>query len=183
MKSISTWNVTIGVLSIGIFLAACGQSATQSVPNAQVTNADQAVWERLTQEAQTAQQQGDQTKAENSYKAAIAEAEKIGFENPAQARAIANLADFYYVQGDGAQADQLYRRSLAMQEKALGTEHVDLVQNLIGLARLSTSQKKYEKASEFYARALAILKVAGKPIPADLTADYTKAKAQAAGQG
>ncbi|MFX5730420.1 tetratricopeptide repeat protein, partial [Acinetobacter baumannii] len=83
-----------------------------------------------------ARAKNDKAGAEKNYKAAIAEALKLGADTPAVASSTANLADFYYVQGDGNQADELYKRSLATYEKTVGTQHFDLVVDLAGLGKV-----------------------------------------------
>jgi tetratricopeptide (TPR) repeat protein len=71
------------------------------------------------------------------------------------------MADFYYAQGDGEQADQLYRRSLALKEKSLGMEHADLVKDLVGLGNLATKKGDQKEADQYYKRAE---KISGKPV-------------------
>jgi tetratricopeptide (TPR) repeat protein len=167
-------------LSVAIILCltACSsseyQSTTQSVPNDKTVATDQALWQKLTASADAAAKQGDKTTAEKGYKDAVVEAEKLGMDTAPQAESLANLANFYYVQGDGAQADGLYRKALAAHEKALGLEHVDLIKDLIGLARVCHSEKKDDEAITCYARAIAISDKAKQPVPADVTAEFDK---------
>jgi tetratricopeptide (TPR) repeat protein len=157
-------------------LTGCGSGSSDPTGNTAVTTQDQAAWQRLTSDAETARKKGDMKAAENAYLAAMVEAEKLGADNPANPEAIANAANFYYVQGDGARADQLYRKSLAMKEKLNGTENIDLVKDLVGLAKVSVAQKKYGDACTFYSRAVAILRTANQPIPDDLSTDFAKAQ-------
>lgn len=181
MDLIRVSKACICAVSVGIAISACGHNAaTDSVTTTvdKTTTAEQAVWERFTSDAEAAKKNGDLKKAEGDYKSAIAEAEKLGAQNPAVAKSTANLADFYYVQGDGAQADKLYQRSLALQEKVLGMEHQDLAQSLIGLARVNTSEKKYAAATKYYVRAIAILTKANQDIPNDVLKEYESVKAK-----
>ncbi len=53
-------------------------------------------------------------------------------------------------------------------------EHIDLSTDLIGLARVSTAEKKYLDASAYYKRAIAIMNKAGQPVPIDVEKEYAK---------
>ncbi len=55
-----------------------------------------------------------------------------------------------------AQAEPLYKRSLAIWEKALGPEHPHVAASLGNLAGLYQAQGKYAKAEPLYKRSLAI---------------------------
>ena len=50
-----------------------------------------------------------------------------------------NLAALYVAQGRYAEAEPLYKRSLAIQEKALGPDHPDVGTSLNNLAGLYTA--------------------------------------------
>jgi tetratricopeptide (TPR) repeat protein len=173
-QKLSQFVFTIAFATVS--LTACGQAqdmkSSVSAPAAQ----EQAVWEKLTAEAEVAKQAGDKKLAESKYKEAIEAARALAVDSPAQAAATANLASFYYVQGDGAQANQLYSQSLAMHEKSLGMMHVDLVVDLIGLARVYNSEKKYKESQASYERAIEILTKAGKPVPAEVQSELDAVK-------
>jgi tetratricopeptide (TPR) repeat protein len=158
-------------------LTACGQSQTADVPSDKPVVAEQANWQALTSSADAAAKQGDKATAERYYKQAIDAALQLGADNPSQADSMANLADFYYVQGDGAQANDLYKKALAIHEKAMGLEHKDLIKDLIGLARISHSEKNDAQSATYYERAIAIGEKAKQPVGADVTAEYEKVKA------
>jgi tetratricopeptide (TPR) repeat protein len=177
MKSTAMWK-TLVFASVVLSLSACGQSATQTdtTPGASQVSAEQADWKGLTLAAETALKSGDKATAESKYKEAALVAEQLGADNPAQAEAVANLASFYYVQGDANQANQLYKKSLALHEKALGMEHTDLVKDLVGLAKISSSSNDYATSAAYYERAMSILKKAGQTVPADIEAGYADVK-------
>ncbi|CAM9093379.1 unnamed protein product [Laminaria digitata] len=59
-------------------------------------------------------------------------------------------------QGNYADAEPLYTRSLAVREKVLGPEHPDVAFSLNGLAALLDSQGKYAEAEPLLKRSLAI---------------------------
>jgi CHAT domain-containing protein/tetratricopeptide (TPR) repeat protein len=66
------------------------------------------------------------------------------------------LANVYQGQGKYPQAEGLYQRALAINEKALGADHPDVASPLIGLANVYTAQGKYAQAESLHQRALAI---------------------------
>ncbi len=59
-------------------------------------------------------------------------------------------------QGRYAEAEPLYKRSLAIREKVLGPEHPGVAQSLNNLAALYKAQGQYAEAEPLYQRALAI---------------------------
>src|SRR4051794_19349858 len=59
-------------------------------------------------------------------------------------------------QGRYADAEPLYKRSLAIREKALGPDHPDVANSLNSLAALYQDQGRYADAEPFYIRALEI---------------------------
>ncbi len=52
------------------------------------------------------------------------------------ATSLNNLAGFYYAQGKYAKAEPLYKRSLAITEKALGKDHPNVADVLENMAKL-----------------------------------------------
>jgi tetratricopeptide (TPR) repeat protein len=74
-----------------------------------------------------------------------------------------NLAGLYQTQGDYAKAVPLFKRSLAIREKALGPDHPDVAMSLNNLAGLYQTQGDYAKAVPLYRRALAITEKALGP--------------------
>ena len=57
-----------------------------------------------------------------------------------------NLAGLYYNQGQYAQAEPLYKRSLAIREKALGPDHSDTAASLENMAALYRATNRIEEA-------------------------------------
>ena len=55
-----------------------------------------------------------------------------------------------------AEAEPLYRRALAINEKSLGPEHPDIALNLNNLAELLRATNRLAEAEPLYRRALAI---------------------------
>ncbi len=74
------------------------------------------------------------------------------------AASLSDEARLYYQQGENDQAEQLYRRSLAIREKALGPDHPDVATSLDNLAELYQAQGKYAEAEPLLQRSLAIRK-------------------------
>jgi CHAT domain-containing protein len=72
------------------------------------------------------------------------------------AHTLNNLAGVYEAQGKYADAEGLYRRALAIKEKALGADHPDVAQTLHNLALVYADQRKYADAEGLYRQALAI---------------------------
>jgi tetratricopeptide (TPR) repeat protein len=67
-----------------------------------------------------------------------------------------NLAGLYRTQGEYAKAEPLYKRSLAIWEKALGPDHPDVATILENLAALYRDTKRYRKAEPLEQRAARI---------------------------
>jgi tetratricopeptide (TPR) repeat protein len=110
-----------------------------------------------------AQKQGHYADAEESFLSALEAAEKFGPEDTRLATTLNDLAAVYYNQGKYAQAEPLYKRALAIKEKALGPEHPVVATSLNNLAALYDTQGKYAQAEPLYKRALAILEKALGP--------------------
>ncbi len=68
-----------------------------------------------------------------------------------------------HTRGLYAGAEPLYRRSLAILEKALGSEHPYVAAGLSNLALLYTDQGNYDEAVPLYLRSLKILETAFGP--------------------
>jgi CHAT domain-containing protein/Flp pilus assembly protein TadD len=67
-----------------------------------------------------------------------------------------NLALLYQEQGRYADAEPLYKRSLAIRQKTLGPDHPDVATSLNNLAWLYKDQGRYADAEPLYKRSLAI---------------------------
>jgi len=69
------------------------------------------------------------------------------------ATSLNNLAALYKTQGDYAKAEPLYKRALAIFEKALGPNHPDVAQSLGNMATLYRATKRDKEALELEKRA------------------------------
>ncbi|HEY9869934.1 MAG TPA: tetratricopeptide repeat protein, partial [Candidatus Obscuribacterales bacterium] len=96
------------------------------------------------------------------------------------------------------QAEPLYQRALAIREKSLGADHVDVGTSLRYLADVYLMQKKFAQAEPLYVRAIEIFDRTGNPQLAEVLENYAsllkathrdeeaakiKARAEAAGHG
>ncbi len=81
---------------------------------------------------------------------------RSGRNTPRFATDLNNLALLYRDQGKYAEAEPLYKRALAIREKALGPEHPQTVLSFNNLALLYFNQGRYAEAEPLYQRALAI---------------------------
>ena len=74
-----------------------------------------------------------------------------------------NLADLYRAQGRYTDAEPLYKRSLAIREKALVPIIPNVAKSLNNLASLYEAQGRYADAEPLYKRSLAIWEKAFGP--------------------
>ncbi len=72
------------------------------------------------------------------------------------AASLSNLAILYHSEGDYAGAEPLYRRSLAIKEKALGPESPDVAEVLDSYGALLREIGRADEALELETRAQAI---------------------------
>jgi tetratricopeptide (TPR) repeat protein len=73
------------------------------------------------------------------------------------------LAALYARQGRNADAERLFKRSVATFEKTLGPNHPDLADVLENLAALYKDQGRYADANALFKRSMAIRAKAGSP--------------------
>ncbi len=102
-------------------------------------------WQSHTEAGVKAYQQGNYPEAEKRLVAALKEAENFGPEDPRLAKTLTDLALLYRAQGKYAEAEPLYKRALAIKEKALGPEHPRVAISLNNLAELYRAQDRYEQ--------------------------------------
>ena len=126
-------------------------------------SAQETRWDSIMADAAKAYQQADYAQAENLFLAALKEAEKFGEQDSRLATSLNNLALLYDTQGKYAQAEPLYQRALAIDQKTLGPDHPDVATSLNNLALLYYNQSKYAQAEPLYERALAIAEKALGP--------------------
>ncbi len=113
-------------------------------------------WETHMAAGDKAYQQGDYAEAERQLGAALKEAEGFGPQDPRLATSLNNLAVLYEARGRYAEAEPLYKRALAIVEKALGPEHPDVATSLENYAALLRKTERTTEATKMKARAKAI---------------------------
>lgn len=115
-------------------------------------------WQSRMRAGDEAYRRGDHGEAERHWKA------QLEFEvNMGSNRSLDNLAMLYQTQGKYAEAEPLYERSLAMDEKTLGPEHPDLAESLKNYAALLQKMGRGADAAKMDARAEAIRKPKSPP--------------------
>lgn len=163
------------IAALSCLVAASLTSCAQQAPptgGANVTSFEQTVWETHTRSAAEALEAKDYDKAEKLYNFAIQEAEKLGEGDPQLAASYNNMADFYFAQGDGEKAENMYSKSLAIKEKSLGLSDRDLVVDLTGLGNAYAAQEKYEEADASFKRALDILDANSEDLSSQFVSAY-----------
>jgi tetratricopeptide (TPR) repeat protein len=93
---------------------------------------------------------------QGKYRDAVTAYERCLQLSPGDTTVVNNLAVSLHDSGDFARAEPLYRRALAIDEKALGPEHPDVAISLNNLASLSKDKGDYAGAEPLLRRALAI---------------------------
>ena len=118
--------------------------------------AQNRAWENYMLAGNEAYRQGDYQGAEKQWTAGLRIAEQLGPDDHRLGTSLNNLAALYQAQGKYAEAEPLYKRSLAIRERILGPEHPDVAQSLNNIALLYHTQGKYAEAEPIYQRSLAI---------------------------
>lgn len=113
-----------------------------------------ALWEQHNEAGRLAFSQGDHASAEESFRAAIADAE--GEDSQQLASSLSNLGQLKYQLRDYPVAEELFRRSLDIRERLLGVEHHGLVQTINNLAAVHIARADLEHAEPLFRRALSI---------------------------
>jgi len=108
--------------------------------------------------AKETNQQDRYADAEKSLQAALKEAERFRPQDPRLATNLNNLALIYYIRGRYSEAEPLFKRSVAIMEKVVGPEHLDVATTL--------NQGKSAEAEPFLARAQAIREKYARENPA-----------------
>jgi Tfp pilus assembly protein PilF len=86
----------------------------------------------------------------------------LGPDHPDVANSLNNLAALYQKQGRNADAEPLYKQSVAILERSLGPDHPEIATNLNNLGALYKAQGRDADAELLYARSLMIQKKAAQ---------------------
>ncbi len=81
---------------------------------------------------------------------------RSGSSSPRLATSLNNLAEVYRLEGRYAEAEPLFKRALAIFEKALGPEHPNVATGLENYAALLRKTGRADEATEMEACAKAI---------------------------
>jgi Flp pilus assembly protein TadD len=119
-----------------------------------MTEASVARWENLTEAGRRFLAQGDDARAEESFSAAAAEAEQLADGQPLQAASLEALAQIMLRQQQLPRAEDLFRRALALRERAFGADHPVVAITLNGLAAAYAARGAYSSAEGVLRRAL-----------------------------
>jgi tetratricopeptide (TPR) repeat protein len=76
---------------------------------------------------------------------------------------LSNLAALHDAQDHFEQAEALYKRALAVDDKALGPDHIESIAVAVSLAELYMAQRRYEKAEPLLARVYLVRSKSLKP--------------------
>lgn len=113
--------------------------------------------------AKAAQAKGDRAAAMAAWKAVVADAEAKGASDPRLAYALFHLAEQYYLNKDTAEAEALYKKAVAVREKASAVETLAMARNLMRLSALSMARQDYAQSQALLSRALSIEDKCGAP--------------------
>jgi len=145
--------------------------------------AGEAAWERYNQAGTSAYQRGDYAEATRQWEAALKEAQGFGAQDPRFAISLNNRAELYRAQGRYGEAEPLFKRSLAIYEKALGPEHPEVATSLNNRAELYRAQGRYGEAEPLYKRSIAIREKALGPEHPDVALSLNNLAALYGAQG
>lgn len=99
---------------------------------------------------------GDFTVSEELLSQAVIEAEIFGATDPRLATSMHWLAKCYFEEGKFDDAESLLTKSIAIRQKSLGPEYLEVGEALGDLGLLHQAQKKYSDAEKQLSKALAI---------------------------
>ena len=139
MRKLALWAMVIVVM-----MQSAGTAATVS----------SAGFKTLSETGQRAFQSGRFADAEAAFKQALAGADSLGSQaDLAKAIAFTNLGATYMAQDKLAEAEQAYKQSLTLKEKALGKNHALVADSLNHYAACLRRQKRNEEAEAAQLRA------------------------------
>ena len=118
--------------------------------------AGETEWKSYMDAGASAQRSGDYSTAAARLEAALREAQLFSPSDPRLARTLNNLGGIYETQGRYSEAESVYRRSLGIAEKVLGSDHPDVGTALNNLANLYQAQGRFAEAGLLHQRSLSI---------------------------
>jgi tetratricopeptide (TPR) repeat protein len=128
-------------------------SVEQQVPSRAKRQRDLSTWEELNDKVRTLTQQRQYAEAAKVAQDALEFAEQtFGYYPFIIAMSLHNRALLYYAQGNYAAAEPLYKRSLAIFEKAGSPDHPQVATTLENMAELYRSMGKEDEAKKLEER-------------------------------
>lgn len=117
-------------------------------------------------EGTKAYEEGRHAEAERWLRAALKEAQGFASQKMNLVRSLENLAEHYRAEGRYAEAEPLYKHSLAILETVKGSEDPDVAGSLNNLAGFYAAQGRFTEAEPLYKRSLRIWqKILGQDHP------------------
>lgn len=113
-------------------------------------------WKRHFQIGTKALERGDAVRAESEFLEARDFAEAIGPTDLRLSMILVALGSLYTTGARDEEAENSLRQAAAIQEKVLGSDHVQVASTLESIAHLHIRQARYEEAAATLERALAI---------------------------
>ena len=114
------------------------------------------MWERYNLGGQQSMTQGKFSEAENQFRMALQEAEKLGLSDARLPTSLNNLANCLRQQGRYAEAQPLYTRALELKTRQVGPFSTDLVPIMENYAKMLRASGKTAEADKLDRKALAI---------------------------
>jgi ankyrin repeat protein len=115
-----------------------------------------AGWEQQMESGNRAFAENRPVEAEAAWRAALADAEHLGPDDPHLFPPLDRLGNLYQTQGRPAEAEPLLRRALAMRERLLGAEDPDVALSLDSYAGVLRKLGRTAEAEQLETRARAI---------------------------
>lgn len=117
------------------------------------TRGGSPAWRAATDAGLEAFRKRNAAEAERQFKAALAEAEKLGPKEPKISDSLKALARLYQLTGQLGPAEEFCRRRLAFNEKAQRAGHMEIAHSQLELADVLRLAKKFDEAIELHAKA------------------------------
>jgi len=125
-------------------------------------------WEKTRIDAAQAGQNGQHRRAEELYKAALAEARTLGPTDSRLLTSVQDLAEFYDLHNRHPEAEMLWGQVVALREKRDGSNHIHVAHAREDLARNLLRQSKLPDAESALQSSIRILEAGKGPYSAEL---------------
>lgn len=114
------------------------------------------MWERYNLSGQNHMSQGKPQDAEQQFRLAVQEAEKLGPNDPKLATSLNNLANCLRTQGKFPDAEATYKRAIECKEKQVGPLHTDLIPFFENYAKMLRAAGREAEANKIDSKARAL---------------------------